>query len=102
MTLLCEHALFLHECFFNIVFHFVAMDGKIKQHVCIKFCVKLGKSDIVTLEMLLEAFGEHSHFKAVDCQLKMPNVQGDQAPEKQQRMLKKSRTCPRRPLLNNP
>jgi hypothetical protein len=51
------------------------MDGKIEQHVCIKFCLKLGKSTIETLEMLLEAFGEcslsrtavfewHSHFKA--------------------------------------
>jgi hypothetical protein len=36
------------------------MDGKIKQHVCIKFCVKLGKSVTETLEMLHEAFGEHS------------------------------------------
>jgi hypothetical protein len=52
-----------------------AMDGKIKQRVCIKFCVKLGKSTAKTLEMLHEAFGEHSlsrravferhsHFKA--------------------------------------
>jgi hypothetical protein len=36
------------------------MDGKIEQRVCIKFCVKLGKSAIETLEMLREAFGEHS------------------------------------------
>jgi hypothetical protein len=36
------------------------MDGKIKQCVCIKFCVKLGKSATETLEMLHEAFGEHS------------------------------------------
>jgi hypothetical protein len=36
------------------------MDGKIEQHVCIKFCVKLGKSTTETLEMLREAFGEHS------------------------------------------
>jgi hypothetical protein len=51
------------------------MDGRIKQRVCIKFCVKLGKSSTETLEMLCEAFGEHSlnqtvvfechsHFKA--------------------------------------
>jgi hypothetical protein len=51
------------------------MDGKVKQRVCIKFCVKLGKSTAKTLEMLREAFGErsscrtvviewHSHFKA--------------------------------------
>jgi hypothetical protein len=36
------------------------MDGKIKQHVCIKFCVKLDKSATETLEMLCEAFGDHS------------------------------------------
>jgi hypothetical protein len=34
------------------------MDGKIKQRVCIKFCVKLGTSATETLEMLREAFGE--------------------------------------------
>jgi hypothetical protein len=36
------------------------MDGKIKQHVSIQFGVKLGKSTTKTLEMLHEAFGEHS------------------------------------------
>jgi hypothetical protein len=36
------------------------MDGKIEQRVCIKFCVKLSKSTTETLEMLCEAFGEHS------------------------------------------
>jgi hypothetical protein len=36
------------------------MDSKIKQCVCIEFCVKLGKSTTETLEMLHEAFGEHS------------------------------------------
>jgi hypothetical protein len=51
------------------------MDGKIKQRVCIKFCVELSKFATETLEMLHEAFGEHSlsrtaifelhsHFKA--------------------------------------
>jgi hypothetical protein len=51
------------------------LDGKIEYCVCIKFCVKLGKSATKTLEMLHEAFGEHSlgwtavfewhsHFKA--------------------------------------
>jgi hypothetical protein len=35
------------------------MDGKIEQHVCIKFCVKLGKYATETLEMLHQAFGEH-------------------------------------------
>jgi hypothetical protein len=36
------------------------MDGKIEQRVCIKFCVKLGKSTTEALEMLHEDFGEHS------------------------------------------
>jgi hypothetical protein len=36
------------------------MDDKFKQRVAIKFCVKLGKSATETLEMLREAFGEHS------------------------------------------
>jgi hypothetical protein len=36
------------------------MDGKIEQCVWIKFCVKLSKSASETLEMLHEAFGEHS------------------------------------------
>jgi hypothetical protein len=35
-------------------------DGKIKQRVCIKFCVKLSKSATETLEMLRETFGDHS------------------------------------------
>jgi hypothetical protein len=37
-----------------------AIDGKIKQRVCIKFCVKLGKSAKETFEMLHEACREHS------------------------------------------
>jgi hypothetical protein len=36
------------------------MDGKIEQHVCIKFCMKLSKSTTETLEMLRETFAEHS------------------------------------------
>jgi hypothetical protein len=36
------------------------MDDNIQQCVCIKFCVKLGKSATKTLEMLPEDFGEHS------------------------------------------
>jgi hypothetical protein len=36
------------------------MDGKIEQRVCIKFCMKLGISASKPLEMLREAFGEHS------------------------------------------
>jgi hypothetical protein len=36
------------------------MDGKIEQRACIKFCVKLIKSATETLEMIHEAFGDHS------------------------------------------
>jgi hypothetical protein len=94
----CEHALLLYECSFNFVFVSSVMHGRIKQCVCIKFCVKLSKSTTETLEMLCEAFGEHSlrqQFlngirvsRPVECQMKM-KVQGDQAPTKQQKMLKK-------------
>jgi uncharacterized SAM-dependent methyltransferase len=75
------------------------MDGKIEQRVFIKFCMQLGKSATEALEMFLEAFGEH--FKAgqlfligihvsrpIECQLKMTNVQGNQAQAKRQKMLK--------------
>jgi hypothetical protein len=41
------------------------MDGKIEQRVCIKFCVNLGKSATETLEMLHEAFEEHSLSRTV-------------------------------------
>jgi hypothetical protein len=41
-----------------------AMGGKIEHCVCIKFCVKLGKSATETLEMLHEAFGEHALSRA--------------------------------------
>jgi hypothetical protein len=37
-----------------------AMDGEVEQGICIKFCVKLGKSATKMLEMLCEAFGEYS------------------------------------------
>jgi hypothetical protein len=82
------------------------MDGKIKHHVCIQFCVKLGKSTAENLEMLREAFGEHSlsrtRFlngirvsKLVKCRLKTVNVQGGQAPAKRQKKgLKIVRTHP--------
>jgi hypothetical protein len=64
MTPHCEHT-FLHEYFFDLVFVLSAVDGKIEQLVCIKFCVKLGKSTAETLEMLLEAFGDRSLSRTV-------------------------------------
>jgi hypothetical protein len=47
------------SAFLTLYFILSAMDGKIKRRVFIKFCVKLGKSAIKTLQLLLEAFGEH-------------------------------------------
>jgi hypothetical protein len=75
VTPLCEHALFYTGAFSTSYFLLSAMDGKIEKHVCIKICVKLGKSLPKPLKMLREAFGEHSltrtevseynsHFKA--------------------------------------
>jgi [histone H3]-lysine36 N-dimethyltransferase SETMAR len=34
------------------------MDGKAEQRVCVKFCVKLGKSFVETFQMLQDAFGD--------------------------------------------
>jgi hypothetical protein len=81
------------------------MGGKIEQHVCIKFCVKLDKSATETVEMLHEAFEEHSLSRTavlngihvsrpVECQLKMTNVQGDRASAKRQKILKKFEKSP--------
>jgi hypothetical protein len=50
---------FYTSAFLTLCFGLSAIDGKIEQRVCIKFYVKLSKSDTETLEMLHEAFGEH-------------------------------------------
>jgi hypothetical protein len=50
------------------------MDGKIEQRVCIKFCMKLSKSATETLEMLREAFGEHSLSQAAIFEFVPPNT----------------------------
>jgi hypothetical protein len=42
------------------VFRFVCDGWQIEQNVCIKLCMKLGKSVSETLEMLREAFRENS------------------------------------------
>jgi hypothetical protein len=70
----------------TLCFVLSAINDKIEQSVCIKFCVKLGKSTTETLEILHEAFGEHSlsgqqflndiHISLpVERQLKMTNIQ---------------------------
>jgi hypothetical protein len=41
------------------------MDGRIEQCICIKLCVKLGKSAAETLEMLHEVFGKRSLSRTV-------------------------------------
>jgi hypothetical protein len=46
------------SAFSTSFFVLFAMDAKIERGVCIRFCVKLGKSPTETLEMLHEAFGE--------------------------------------------
>jgi hypothetical protein len=67
------------------------MDGKIEQRVCVRFSIKHGNWASETLDMLCEAFGEHSlsqtavfewhlRFKAIECQLKMRDIHVDQAP----------------------
>jgi hypothetical protein len=43
----------------TLLFILSVMDGKIEQHVCIRFYKKLSKSATETLQMLCEAFGEH-------------------------------------------
>jgi hypothetical protein len=51
---------FYKSAFLTSCFVLSAMDGKIEQRVCIKFYVKLSKSATAALEMLCQAFREHS------------------------------------------
>jgi hypothetical protein len=84
------------------------MDGKIEQHVCIKFCVKLGNSAIETLEMLHEAFGDslsrtavfewHSCLKAGRVSVEDDKRSGRPSSSKTpENVEKNARTHPRRP-----
>jgi hypothetical protein len=88
------------------------MDDKVKQRVCIKFFVKLGKSATETLEMFREVFGEHSlsqtaffewhsRFKADRVSFEDDERSGRCSTTKRQKMLTKSRTHPLRPSPNN-
>jgi hypothetical protein len=61
------------SAFFILCFVLSVMQGKIEQCICLKLSMKLSKPD----EMLCQGFDEQ-----VECQLKMMNVQGDQAPTK--------------------
>jgi hypothetical protein len=90
------------------------MDGKIEQRVCIKLCVKLGKSATETLEMFREALGEHSltrtpafewhlRFKAGRVSVEDDERSGRSSTSKTTENVEKNfRTHPRRPSPNNP
>jgi hypothetical protein len=56
VTPCCEHALFLHECFFDFVFCFVC-DRWQNRAIC---PLQVLGETTKTLEMLREAVGEHS------------------------------------------
>jgi hypothetical protein len=60
VTTSCENAFIYTSGFSSLCFVLSAIDGKIKQLVCIKLCLELGKSATETLEMLRKAFGGHS------------------------------------------
>jgi hypothetical protein len=55
-----DTALWTRVAFSTLCFILSAIDGRLEQRVCMKFCVKVGKSTTGTLEMLREAFGGHS------------------------------------------
>lgn len=78
-TVLLTHS-FYTSAFSTLCFVLPAMVGKIKQHVCIKFCMKLSKSATKGLEMLREGFGEYS-LNGIH-ELKMINIQVEQTPAK--------------------
>jgi hypothetical protein len=88
---------FYASAFSTSCFVLSAMDGKIEHRVCIKFCMKLGKSTTETTEMLCEAFEEHSLSRTAVFERhsrftpSWVSVQGDQAPTKRQKMLKNSK-----------
>jgi hypothetical protein len=99
VTMRCKHALFYTSVFSTTCFTLSVMDGKIKQHVCIKFHVKVSKSITNTPEMIREPFGGHSlswtevcewHSSFKACWVSVDdNIQGNQAPAKWQKMLRK-------------
>jgi hypothetical protein len=74
VTPCCEHALFLHEWFFDFMFHFVC-NGWQNQAMCLHQVLHKAQYG----QQLLN--GIHVSW-LVECQLKMMNVQGDQAPAK--------------------
>jgi hypothetical protein len=96
----CEHALFLHECFFDFVFRFVRDGWQNRATYLHQVLHEAGNSATKTPEMLCEAFGEHSfswtavfewhsRFKSGRVSAEMTNTQSSQAPAKRQKMLKK-------------
>jgi hypothetical protein len=90
-----------------------AIDGKVEQCVCIKFCAKLGKSTTENLDVLREAFGEHSSswivvfewnscFKAGQESVEDDEYSWQSSTIRTMENVEKSRTHPQRPLPNNP
>jgi hypothetical protein len=89
LTPFCEKAFLYTSAFSTLCFVLSVTDGKIEQHVRINLYMKIGKSITKPLEMLHEAFGEHSSSsvfngihvsRSVECQLNMTNVHGEQVP----------------------
>jgi hypothetical protein len=89
------------------------MDGKIEQRVCIKFCVKLGRSATENFQILREAFGEHSlnrkavfewhsRFKSGRVLIEHYKISGLPSTSKTTENVEKIREHPQRPSPNNP
>jgi hypothetical protein len=94
----CEQTLFLQKCFFDVSasnFTWSSVNPLPKPLKCV---MRLLENILQPRQWVLN--GTHVS-RPVECQLKMSNVRGDQAQAKWQKMLKKSRTHPRRPSLNN-
>jgi hypothetical protein len=101
----CDTTLWTRIVFTRVLFrlHVLStMDGKIKQCVCIKFSVKLGKSTTETLEMLREAFWEHSLSRTTVFEWHSRSKAGHVSWRWQTFRVTNSRAHQQRQSLNNP
>jgi hypothetical protein len=89
------------------------MSEEQEQHVCIKFCVKLGRNGVETLEMLQTAFGEqclsrahifewHKRFKEGQDSVDNNPRSGRPITSKTDDCCASARTDPSKSTLNNP